>query len=219
MPRNCRRWPAESARRRVREGSPDPDAGFTLAELLVAMVVLTLVFSLSFTVITKIVSGTKNSSARSEAVDQARLGVEQMERQIRSGNVLSAPTYDSTNKYWLLQVYTQVNGPQRCVQWKVATLDDTLQFRSWSPSWQQDGDVTAWKIVARDVVNDPANSGDTPFTRSASTSPYGTRLLDVHLLVQVTGKPATTVLDTSITGRNTTFGYDQAICTGSVPGG
>lgn len=210
----------ESAVARARStDDSEADGGFTLVELLVAMVVMTLVLALSFTVITKIISTTKSSQARSNAVDEARLGVEQLERQIRSGNVLYAPTYDSTNKLWLLQVYTQVNGNQRCVQWKVDTTGATLQFRSWSPTWQQDGDVTAWRIVARYVVNNPANNGDTPFTRSATGSVYGTRLLDVHLLVRATGTPGSTAIDSSITGRNTTFGYDQAICTSAIPGG
>jgi prepilin-type N-terminal cleavage/methylation domain-containing protein len=200
-------------------GPVGPDEGFTLVELLVAMVVMTLVLALSFTVITKIISGTKSSQARSNAIDEARIGVEQMERQIRSGNVLYAPSYDSSNKLWLLQVYTQVNGNQRCVQWKVDTVGQTLQFRSWSPTWQQDGDVTAWRIVARDIVNNPASSPDTPFNRSTSGGVYGTRLLDVHLLVRASGTPGSTALDSSITGRNTSFGYDQAVCTSAIPGG
>lgn len=195
------------------------ESGFTLVELLVSMIILGIIFGLTFTILTSTISGTKTGQARSNAIDEARLGVEQLERQIRSGNVLYAPTYDSTKKAWLLQVYTQVNGPQRCVQWKVDTVGDQLLFRSWSPSWATDGDVTNWKVVARYVVNNPANPGDTPFTRSTSTSPYGTRLLDVHLLVQAAGAPTPTVIDTSITGRNTTFGYNQAVCTSSIPGG
>ena len=212
---------ADAVRRQLRPAVKDdarPDSGFTLLELMVAMGILSLVLALSFTVVAKIISTTAASQARSSAVDEARNAVEQMERQIRSGNVITAPTYDSARKLWLLQVYTQVNGNQRCVQWRVNANQDTLQFRSWSPSWAQDGDITPWGAVAQYIVNDPVNSSDTPFVRTNDTT-FGTRLLTIHLLVQATGQPAATVIDTSVTGRNTSFGYDQAVCTTAVPGG
>ena len=196
------------------------EGGFTLVELLVSMIIITIIFGLSFTILTTTISSTKTGQARSNAIDEARLGVEQLERQIRSGNVISAPTYDSAAKTWLLQVYTQVNGPQRCVQWKLDSVADQLLFRSWSPTWATDGDVTGWRVIARYVVNTPppAKADEAPFIRSSGDL-YGTRLLDVHLLVQADGAPTPTVIDTSITGRNTTFGYNQAVCTSSIPGG
>ncbi len=182
------------------------------------MIIITIIFGLSFSILSTTISSTKTGQARSNAIDDARLGVEQLQRQIRSGNVLYAPTYDSAAKAWLLQVFTQVGGPQRCVQWKVDSVADQLQFRSWSPAWQSNGDVSDWQVIARYVVNNPANPSDSPFTRSAANSPYGTRLLTVKLLVKADGAPTPTAIDTSITGRNTTFGFNQSACT-AIPGG
>jgi prepilin-type N-terminal cleavage/methylation domain-containing protein len=241
MPPRWRPWS------RVRPGRSEE--GFTLIELLVSMALITVVLALSFTVITKIISSTTSSQSRSNAIDEARAAVSQMERQIRSGNVISQPTY--ANGTWLLQVYTQVNGNQRCVQWKVVSTADTLpadqpylntlRFRSWSSSYLQDGDVTNWTTVAHGIVNtpalaspDPSVSLGAPFLRTPyvypglstgpspllSPNPYGGRLLSVHLLVKTSSKgPGSTVIDSAITGRNTSFGYDQTLCTQTIPGG
>ena len=89
-------------------------------------------------------------------MDQARLGVQQLDRQIRSGNLIYNPAAENDSANGIqpglsLRVYTQSNSVQRCVQWRI--YNKLLQTRSWTTTWQVDDIVTAWRTVADHIVN------------------------------------------------------------------
>lgn len=205
-------------RRRPRDG------GFTLAEMLVSMALMTVVMVLTTTILAAVQAQTKDTLARDEAIAQARLAIARMDRQIRSGNVLLSPALEDLPNVsgsgdcqpsgaWAgtcMRVYTQSNGDQRCVQWQV--VGGRLRTRSWSPAWQTDHNVSGWAIAARGLQPTAA-----PF-RLQETGPagnYGARILTITLATrdvnQRAGSKAVDVT-TSISGRNTIYGYDQGIC-------
>lgn len=194
-------------------GDHRKEQGFTLVELLVAMSLLTGVLTLSTTVLVKVLEDTRSVTERAGAVDQARLAVAQMDRQIRSGNVLMAPTDDE------MRVFTQSNGEQKCVQWQVVSATDVLRSRSWSPTWQTDGLVTGWSTVARGITNDTSStSTQKPFALQGAATAYNSRLISIRLFAQVSQKGGRPVeVNTSISGRNTNYGYDANICSPIPP--
>lgn len=170
------------------------------------MSLLTGVLVLSTTVLTRVLNDTKRVSNRADSVSQLKLGLAQMDRQIRSGNVLMAPT-DAE-----MRVYTQANGLEKCVQWQV--YQRTLRTRSWSATWQTDGIVSGWTTVARGVDNDVTpTSTEKPFSLQGATTAFNSRLISIRLLARASGDTGTRAeVRTSISGRNTNYGYDANIC-------
>ncbi len=196
----------EIRRRLVARRLVATDQGLTLIELLVAMLIFSVVMAISFSVLAAVQRQSSDVVAREDTVGNARLAIEQMDRQIRSGNVLYDPLLEPLPLS--MRVYTQANGAQQCVQWQV--YSGALRFRSWSPTWQTDGIVSAWSNVAHYIVNDAANP---PFALEGSSTAYGSRLLDISLRVKAPragGNPVQ--VQTSLSGRNTLYGYDPGVC-------
>jgi hypothetical protein len=191
--------------------------------------------TITYSILTSVQHQTTDTIALSDNVGQARLALQQIDRQVRSGNVLYSPANEASdqtngtagcygftiapstvgNAGNCMRVYTQANGDNRCVQWRVSGGD--LATRSWPPDWQVSGGVTGWRTVARNIVNtDDVNSATQPpaFLLQGATSSYGTRLVDIVFQVKSTdqnGQPVT--VQTALSGRNTQYGYDPSVCT------
>ena len=186
----------------------DREAGLTLIELMVTMVILTVVTAVAYSALISISKQSRDVAGRQETVTQLRNALQQMDRQIRSGNVL----YDPVNEVSLtnglansMRVYTQTNGVERCVQWHV--LNGVLRSRSWSATWQTDGLVSAWSTVARGITNTTS-----PFTLDNATA-YGSRLINISFSAKDSKAGGTSqTVSTSISGRNTEYGYDTGVC-------
>jgi type II secretory pathway pseudopilin PulG len=139
------------------ERRPGPaDLGTTLVELAVVMIVLALVAGLSVQVVISMARNLAATSSFADSVARIRLALGSMERQVRSGDVLFSPVTESslnaacqaygTSSGSCMRVYTQVDGARRCVQWQIAAdpaapTTAVLKTRSFSPSWNIDGDV------------------------------------------------------------------------------
>ena len=182
------------------------DAGTTLVELIISMTIFSLALAMVYGVLITVQRQTKDATSRADSVGNARLALQQIDRQVRSGNVLYNPASESLPLS--MRVYTQANGDQRCVQWQV--WNGKLRTRSWSTTWQTDGQVSEWGVVARDVVNTTATP---PFALQGGSTAYGSRLVDITLQVKsptAGGRPIN--VTSSLSGRNTAYGYDPGVC-------
>jgi type II secretory pathway component PulJ len=189
----------------------------SLMEVVVTVSLLTVVLSVFFGVVVSVQSALTRQIDRSRSNDQARLAVEQLDREIRSGNVLYDPTLgescqppspvancvsiDASHGIYpgmSLMIYTQANAPtrgQRCVQWRVQS--GKLQRRDWSIGATP---ATSWRIVADHLAN---VTGTSP----AFTVDPAKRIVSVTLLVNQNAAHGSTVrLDTNVQGRNTVYG-------------
>ena len=207
--------------RRVRARSDD--RGFTLTELLVAMTVFGICVAMVFGAVILVVRKMDDAQKSADAVFTLRQAVAQIDRQVRSGNVLYSPASEATagcfgnptaNSGNCMRIFTQSNGSEKCVQWQV--LDDPgqpgsklLRSRSWEPMWTTTGNVTGWSIVARGLRLDATN----PFTLNGALTPYKERLLDVRLLAYDARTRSTVSVQSSLAGRNTSYGYTGTDCT------
>jgi hypothetical protein len=91
-----------------------------------------------------------------------------------------------------------------------------LQVRSWSVNWRTDGVVIAWRTVADHVVN--RVRGVQAFSLDAEANKGG-RTLNVDILVNQNSRSGRDVeIKTSVTGRNTEYGYPSDICNDVPPG-
>jgi len=191
-----------------------------MVSMSIFIALLTIVFSLLVTMSQQ----TADNMSRSQQVAEVRLGLSQIDRQVRSGNVISDPGVADVNSgvpaYYSLRVYTQTDGTNKCVQWRVIfplgqpTTGGELQFRSWPTTWVSTGGVTAWRVVARDLVAPPTLT-DAPFQRIAAAASSIAQSVQVTLWVKEPGSrlaSAPTVITSVLTGRNTIFGYPADEC-------
>jgi prepilin-type N-terminal cleavage/methylation domain-containing protein len=182
------------------------DRGVTLVEVLITMMIFSVLMTFVYGLLITIQKQTRDIEKRADSVESARNALEQIDRQVRSGNVLYDPALETLPLS--MRVYTQANGVERCVQWQVT--GGILRSRSWSPTWQTDGLVSDWHTVARNILNTTASP---PFALQGGTTAYSSRLVDVSFKVK-NADAGGRVLDvkTSLSGRNTLYGYDPGIC-------
>jgi prepilin-type N-terminal cleavage/methylation domain-containing protein len=218
-------------RRVRRHGRPADDAGLTLVELLVTMMVFSVAVSLVYSAVILVQRRTSDAAHSAAAVGELRQALAQIDRQVRSGNVLYSPAGepehlascagDSTAAAGTcMRIYTQTDVGPRCIQWQVVA-DATrpgrslLRSRSWAPDWTTTGSVSGWETVARGLA---VPAGTYPFALAGSGTAYGARLLSVRLEAVDDRRGANVTITSSLSGRNTNYGYDGGQCL-PVPAG
>jgi prepilin-type N-terminal cleavage/methylation domain-containing protein len=196
--------------------------GVTLVELMVSLGIMAVVITAFLGVFGQAFTSLGRQTTRSNDEDQVRLAVEELDREIRSGNLLYDPSLESgplgsdVVAGMSLRVYTQTNADtrdpgNRCVQWRI-TSGELLQRRDWSVNWAVDGQVSGWRIVAENVVNRSLSPQVTAFTLDPDPSKGGrTMIITISVQTDPTKGKAVQIRQ-SVTGRNTEYGYPNNIC-------
>ena len=216
---------ASALSRRIRNLREHPEAGFTLIEMVMVFLLLGLILGAFTTVLVSVQASLKKESDRSVANDQARLAVEQLDRQIRSGNLLYDPRSENDVAHGIypgmsLRIYTQNNATthtpgNRCVQWRIQ--NSQLQTRDWSPAWRDDDIVDPWRVVAQNIVNQTVSPQVPAFVLDPDLT-KGSRTMQITILANANPKSGQNVkIQESITGRNTEYGYPSSVCSDIPP--
>jgi len=206
----------------------DEQGGFTLIELLITMIVFGLAMGLVTKAVTRVEKFANNAQGSADANGEVRLALDDIDRQVRSGNVLYSPanetvpsscTSSGTDAGTCMRVYTQANGVQRCVQWQVLAdpakpTTSIIRSRSWSPTWQTDGIYTAWVTKARGLLLTPSTA---PFTLQGAVTSSSSRYLSVRFEAKDPRRPGAVVLTSALAGRNTNYGFDAGLCSPVPP--
>lgn len=204
------------------------EEGVTLVELMVTMgvfAIASVVFLSTLATVQKAVSREQHYTTSN---DQARLAIENLDRVVRSGNVLYAPSSNGSS----IVIYTQSNAPtfkatvngsvysgNRCVQWRVN--GQNLETRSWRSQYVGDWsgavgsqNVSAWRVAATGIVNYVVPAPVDAF--KIDPDPLkGNRVMTVVLLVNdyYSVRPSQTIsIQVSMTGRNTSYGFLSGAC-------
>jgi len=207
----------------------------TLVELMVVLSILSIVLVIFGPVLAGIQRAANRQSDRSGSNDQARLAIEEMDKEIRSGNVLYDPSLTGPGHPWsddapnqiypgmALLIYTQTNAVtrnpgNRCVQWRIA--NGQLQRRDWTETWQTDGLVSGWRLIADHIVNQPSPPTPpvTPAFRLDPDPNKGGRTIIVTFQVNQNAASGQNVqIQASVSGRNTEYGYPSNVCSTLPP--
>jgi hypothetical protein len=197
------------------------ERGTTLIETSVTMLLLGVVMVMFLSFVTSLQDATATQEARVRRNDDVRLVLSQLDREIRSGNVLYDPVGEDDSEHDIapsmsLRIYTQADAPNRdpgnqCSQWRI-TSDGEMQTRRWANP-DPNGTVTAWWTVAENVVNRTLEPEVPAFALDTTTDSYGSRLMSVRIVVDRPGdKAGPEESDLSLTGRNTQYAYPTDIC-------
>ena len=218
--------------RRTRADRGD-EQGFTLIEVSIAGLLISIVGGILATVLWAAQSQVIKQSDRSVSNDQARLAIYEIERTIRSGQIFEDPAAETT-PYRSLRVFTQSDSDidhdpsaatlfERCVQFKV-TDAGLLQRRDYAPYWVTGGYVTTWRTLATGLVNSTTDASQRPFTLNTASnvaggSLYDGRLLQLVLMVNSNAKNGESVrIDSSVAGRNFEYDFPDDVCDTLPPG-
>ena len=195
-----------------------------MVEMVVAISILSVVLAIFMWVIISVQAGMNRQTHRSRSNDQARLAVQELDREIRSSNVLYDPSLENDPAHGIypgmaLRIYTQSNGNtkgNRCVQWRIR--NSALERREWTSTWRVDDQVSGWRVVADHVTNASASPNVAAFTLDNSQAAFGSRIVKVVIRANVDPSSGQTVqIDHSITGRDTEYGYPVSVCTDIPP--
>lgn len=213
------------------------DAGYSLTELLISMMIFGILMAITFGVMIQLTQQTTFTIARTDTIQQARLGIAQIDRQVRSGNVIIDPSADysaGVDPYFSMRILTDAEDDTRCAQWRVYDEDTNgygdLQFRDWDPAWVPGStEYTEWGVVARDLVDmtmAPVIEPDDPDTwppfwvdttvNAGSDAQFVRITLRLRDPEERVGAAATSVT-TVVTGRNTVFTHPTDSCTKVPP--
>ncbi|MBI3648783.1 MAG: type II secretion system protein [Actinobacteria bacterium] len=207
-----------------------PEGGYTILELAVTMLLMSIVMLVFGTTLASVQRTAMKEDALGQTNDQARLALEEIDREMRSGNVLYDPGLENgtgagalsscsgCKPYYTMRVYTQTNADTRtngdasgfvCVMWQIDSSQRLLK-RTWPPD--QPENASAWNIVATGIVN---RVDGTPAFQMDPDPLKGSRTLNVTLEANndITHYPTGTVtLQAAFTGRNTSYGYPVSVC-------
>lgn len=203
--------------------------GLTLTEVLVALMVMSLAAVVFLSTLASVQKSVAETDIRTRSNTQARLALQTLDREVRSGNILYDPE-SSTDPYFRFKVYTQSNATTRqpsrgytCRLWRI-TSDGQLQTRFWEPG-PEDPDLSAsgWRTVATGIVNksvdDPTDStcgGSTCAFRLDDDPNKGGRTVNLVFLVNedLNGdlSSGTVKIQSALTGRNTSYGFPLEVC-------
>jgi type II secretory pathway component PulJ len=215
------------ARLRATRGRAGEESGLTLVELCVCILILSFAMGALFMVLPVVQQAFNREQERSQSNDQARLAVEEMDKEIRSGNLLYDPSNENDPTHFIypymsLRVYTQTNADSRipstrCVQWRIN--NNILQRRAWATDWQNGGVVEGWRTIATGIVNNSV-SPTVPAFKLDPDSAKGNRTLIITILSRdntEAGSNTPVQITQSVTGRDTEYGYPAQVCSAIPP--
>jgi prepilin-type N-terminal cleavage/methylation domain-containing protein len=200
-------------RSRSRRGD---ERGMTLVELCVAMAILSIVMLVMTTTLSSIQRAVVEEDVRIRLNDQARLAIQSIDRLVRSGNILYDPVdetgndpYSATATGYLFRIYTQAQQTSgqaaRCALWLVND-NQQLLYRTW-PTLKPE-EASNWTVVIDGIVN--RELGEPPFTLDSAGR---TIAVEFKVNPDLAHRPqATQLVEASLTGRNTSFGYPIQLC-------
>lgn len=223
---------------RDRRAATRDDAGLTLTELLISMAIFGVLMAIVTSVMISLTQMSKDTLARSRAVSEARLGIAQIDRQVRSGNVIMNPAAEDETTadvpaFFSMRIYTQEDGEPKCAQWRVIDHDGDqfgdLEFRTWDPDYPAVEDVAPWAPVAHNLVTmpstPPSDVSDIDADDVSTWPPFwvngtaagNTQAQSVTITLRVkdpseTGSNVPTSLTTTVTGRNTVYNGASVSC-------
>jgi len=194
--------------------------GTTLIETAFTMLLLSVVMMMFLNLVSSMQTATARQEARVERNDEVRLALAQLDREIRSGNVLYDPSTETNVAgdvvpNMSLRIYTQADAPNRnpgnqCSQWRITNGE--IQTRRWATA-DPEGSVTSWWTVATNIVNRTVDPQVPAFALDTSSASYGSRLMKIRLVVdRPDDKAGPEEVDLSLTGRNTQYKYPLDIC-------
>jgi prepilin-type N-terminal cleavage/methylation domain-containing protein len=156
------------------------DAGVTLVEFMVAMMIFTVVIAVFMGGLVVMTRSTARAQAVAEAGDDVRLAFQRMDKQVRYASAINRPGAGPSGAVYVefRTTAVQPGDDPFCTQWRYVPSQGLLQVRSWDDVGA--ASPGAWNTLIDDVRN---TSDEAPFTFVPADDQRLHQQLRVHLLV------------------------------------
>jgi prepilin-type N-terminal cleavage/methylation domain-containing protein len=193
------------------------DAGFTLIETAVGMVVMSVFLALFTGSVVAMFRSSNHSQAVAHSAQQISNAFTRLDRQVRYASYVGEPGQDATDGgNWYVEFEDSNTTPATCYQLRIDQSSQTLQQRSWSGS----GTPSGWQQLATGVLNGGGTGANAPFAVTAAGATVTSAQLTVHLVTgEGTGSDSAQSQSTmTFTALNSTVTTPiRGICAGMRP--
>ena len=147
---------------------PPYEQGFTLVELAVAMLIMTIFFSLVMSGMIHLVSPAMQTEALGSSTSQIDLAFMNMDQEVRYAANIWEGADANGNPY--MDFETAFNN--KCTQIEFQKSAGNLVQREWPYTGSvPTGSAPSWKILATGLVPDPTNPSQSPFQEPGNNYP------------------------------------------------
>jgi type II secretory pathway pseudopilin PulG len=132
----------------------EKDAGDTLIELMIVMIIFTLIIGVITTAIVTMMKQIDRQTGLDSNLGNARKAIETLDGQIRFANAVTTPgTGASGDQYVEFRtLQTNIaNQPEVCTQWRYHVATSALQYRTWNVPTSGAAAPTDWLTTALSV--------------------------------------------------------------------
>lgn len=193
------------------------DAGVTLMELMVGMVIMTIFMSMFTGAVVMMYSSTSKTQAIADTASQLSFAFNRLDKSVRYASAITAPGpgVDNANDMYVEWLST-FTGTSVCTQLRLNVSAGQLQERTWTVATDGSGTAsnpTTWLPMASNVQ--PGGSSDPePLSWVANPNvPY--QQLRIYLIARTVGQsgPTQSVSDVTFTAFNSSVYSPNDVCT------
>jgi prepilin-type N-terminal cleavage/methylation domain-containing protein len=134
------------------------EAGFTLIELMISIILLAVVSTAFLAATNSVYKGIHKEQGIANALDGNRRALQVLDKQVRYASAINTPGVVAGAfyiEYLWTKTSTIAQDTPTCTQWKLTT-DDKLQYRSWKSGVPQ-ASTLPFTTVDTSVINDPVS--------------------------------------------------------------
>jgi prepilin-type N-terminal cleavage/methylation domain-containing protein len=201
----------------ARTRRPSGDAGFTLIETTVGMVVMSIFLAMFTGSVVMMFRSSNHSQGVAHTSQEISNAFTRLDQQLRYASYVGEPGQDANDSgNWYVEFQNTNTDPATCYQLRVDQSSQTLQQRSWSGS----GTPSAWEQLATGVLNGGGSGSDAPFAVTAASGTVTSAELTVHLVTGEDSGPDAAQSESSMTftALNSTVTTPiRGICAGMRP--
>ncbi|MES1171413.1 MAG: hypothetical protein ABUL56_03525 [Actinomycetota bacterium] len=149
-------------RRRLQAVRDDREAGVSIMELIISMLIFSFVLVVFMGAIVSMVRATSRNQVVSDTSTQLRTVYQRLDKEVRYASDINTPGTSGGNiyiEYWMPA--SAATGQSTCVQWRYVAASKELQRRSWLQG--DPSSVTPWITMVTRLRNDLSQSTQQPF--------------------------------------------------------
>ena len=159
--------------------SGGPEAGFSLVELMVAMLIFSVFLAIVISSVVSITQASTKVQTTARTTSSELVVFQRLDREARYSDSINFPGVGSTGDTYIefrIPASSTVNNVTLCTQWRFVPSTGVIQSRTWSDGATP---TDVWDTEMTNVYNDGGSSY--PFLLTPATGSTGKQLLTLTL--------------------------------------